>query len=296
MKFSKVYISSAISHLDEQLDFGRYLTAGERRRMSLYMRKAIYTAREALESSGVELPMGIIVGTGTGSLRHTLDFLKDMGEYGETALKPGLFMQSTHNTFATTLAIHLGCHGFNSTHSHCATSLEAALLEAAMKIQQGNLSNVLVEACDEMTSEMEGTFIFDNFRSATAHLYPESSVPALRLTDTAFATLLTSEPSDVQLLEIKIGNKNNFHLLDSLITESNADTVLSLGDLPRIIANKTISEYVESKESFIPVSYTSSAYLIEEACRLIRAGKSKRAAVACKLADSFSFMLLCCGS
>ncbi|MBO7366117.1 MAG: beta-ketoacyl synthase chain length factor, partial [Bacteroidales bacterium] len=65
------------------------------------------------------------------------------------ALSPTSFMQSTHNTVSSMIAIHLGCHGYNATYSHTGASLESALLDAWLQISLGDIDTALVGRFDE---------------------------------------------------------------------------------------------------------------------------------------------------
>ena len=73
-----------------------------------------------------------------------------LNEQGEEGISPTLFMQSTHNTLAGALAIHLGCHGYNITYSQGDESLQWAIRDAQRLIQEGKAESVLVGLHDEM--------------------------------------------------------------------------------------------------------------------------------------------------
>ncbi len=123
----------------------------EARRMSKILKRAVCTAHAALETAGVEVPDAIITGSGMGCMDNTEKFLTDLSRYGESCLKPTLFMQSTHNTVSSLEAIMLKCHGYNNTYSHLGISFESALLDAWIQIGSGAVRNALVSAHDEVT-------------------------------------------------------------------------------------------------------------------------------------------------
>lgn len=64
-------------------------------------------------------------------------------------LGPTLFMQSTHNTIGSSVAIRLRCHGYNTTYTQGARSMEWALRDARDLIRTGKARTVLVGCHDE---------------------------------------------------------------------------------------------------------------------------------------------------
>ena len=88
-------------------------------------------------------------------LETSEQFLQDICENGEQLLKPTLFMQSTHNTIGSLIAIRLGCHGYNATYSHTGCSLRSALEDAMLQLQLGDIESALVGWYDERTPAMD---------------------------------------------------------------------------------------------------------------------------------------------
>jgi len=113
------------------------LNPGEARRMSKILKRAVYTAFTALGKSDIDVPDAIITGTGMGCMENSEKFLTDLCKYGENCLKPTLFMQSTHNTISSLIAILMKCHGYNNTYSHKGISFESALFDAWLQIKNG---------------------------------------------------------------------------------------------------------------------------------------------------------------
>lgn len=133
----------------EKPDYRRYLSAGECRRLSEGLRDAIFAGCQCLEKCGIEVPGGIIAATDSGCMRNTAKFLDDLGQYGEDALKPSYFMYSTHNSFATSIALHLKCHGYNTTHSDGNRSVANALTDAIHQLRKGKADNILLVYAEE---------------------------------------------------------------------------------------------------------------------------------------------------
>ena len=111
------------------------------------------TSLTALKDTNVESPDAIITATGLGCIENTEKFLKALTEQGENCLQPTFFINSTHNTIGSYIAVHMKCHGYNNTHVHRGISFESALLDAFVKIKLGKLHNALVGAFDEMTPD-----------------------------------------------------------------------------------------------------------------------------------------------
>lgn len=123
------------------------------RRMGLILKRAMATSITALKEAELEMPDAIITATGLGCIENTEKFLKALTEQGENCLQPTFFINSTHNTIGSYIAVQMKCHGYNNTHVHRGISFESALLDAFVKIQLGKLNNALVGAHDEMTPD-----------------------------------------------------------------------------------------------------------------------------------------------
>jgi len=121
------------------------------RRMNRLMKMSLYTALDAVAQAGLTSPDAVIVGTGMGCLEYTESFLSCIDENQEQTLNPSYFITSTHNTPAAQIALYMKCRGYNSTYSHKAFSFEHALIDAALLLDEGRASNVLVSAADEIT-------------------------------------------------------------------------------------------------------------------------------------------------
>lgn len=128
-----------------------FISPGEARRMGKLLKAATITSVKALREAGIECPDAIITATAYGMLETSEKFLVDMLENGEEALSPTLFMQSTHNTLSSAIAICTKCHGYNMTYSQGKDSLQWALRDARRLIETGRARTVLVGCHDEAT-------------------------------------------------------------------------------------------------------------------------------------------------
>ena len=132
-------------------DYKPYVSPVEGRRMGKLLKRALATSKKTLDDCGLTSPEAIITGTGLGSVESTEAFLLDMCQNGEELLKPTHFMQSTHNTIGSLVAIQTKCHGYNATYSHKQICFESALYDAWLQLEQKTLNNALVLGQDATT-------------------------------------------------------------------------------------------------------------------------------------------------
>lgn len=129
----------------------QYVKPLESRRMGKLMKGALLSSLEALRQAGVERPDAIITGTAFGCLENSERLLAQMEGGGETATSPTHFMQSTHNTIGSAIAIKTRCHGYNMTYTQGDQSLQWALRDAKLLLRSGRYRTVLVGCHDETT-------------------------------------------------------------------------------------------------------------------------------------------------
>ncbi len=126
--------------------------AAMRRRMSRIVRQGVATAVACAD--GVERIAdldAIITATGWGCLTDSERFLRLDCETEEQLLTPTPFIQSTFNTVGAQIALLGHNHGYNTTYVHRSRSFESALLDAMMRLEEGEASRVLVGAYEEET-------------------------------------------------------------------------------------------------------------------------------------------------
>jgi 3-oxoacyl-[acyl-carrier-protein] synthase II len=132
-------------------DYTRWLDPKQIRRMSRILKMGAASAFIAMKESGVEKPDAIITGTGYGCLDDTGIFLGKMIENSEQALNPTPFIQSTHNTIGSTIALLQQCQGYNQTFVQGAFSFESSLLDAILLLKEEPSYKVLLGGVDEST-------------------------------------------------------------------------------------------------------------------------------------------------
>ena len=154
----EIAASSEIHSVEELNAVKDFITPMEARRMGKLLKAATLTSLTVLKEACVEIPDAIITATSNGMMENSEKFLEEMIENSESLLKPTLFMQSTHNTIGSSVAIRLCCHGYNITYCQGERSLEWGMKDAVRLIQAGRAETVLVGCHDESTTQ------FNDFR------------------------------------------------------------------------------------------------------------------------------------
>lgn len=123
-----------------------------RRRMSRIVRMGVAAGLQCLEhATGENRPDAILTGTGLGCLADTEKFMNNFLDTEEELLTPTAFIQSTFNVIGGQIALLTGNHCYNNTYVHRGFSLESALLDASLLLNENPCAKVLVGAVDELT-------------------------------------------------------------------------------------------------------------------------------------------------
>lgn len=136
--------------VDTLKEVKQYVKPMEVRRMGKLMKSTLLTSLQALSEAGIEAPDAIVTGTEWGSLEYSELLLKQLVE-AEDGFKPTFFMQSTHNTLSSLIAIHLHDHGFNTTISQGKASMAWAEYQGRLLLRLRRCKTVLVGCHDEST-------------------------------------------------------------------------------------------------------------------------------------------------
>lgn len=141
-----------VINADDRLkDVSQYVKPIEARRMGRIMKASLLASLEALSAAHVEKPDAIITATAYGCTENSEKILRQMQTEGEATVSPTLFMQSTHNTIGSNVAIRTHCHGYNITFTQGKRSLDWALRDAELLLREGKCRSVLVGWHDELT-------------------------------------------------------------------------------------------------------------------------------------------------
>ena len=153
---------------EELSQLRQFVSPMESRRMGKLMKASLLSSFRALQSAQTGCPDAIVTATSRGMLETSQQFLDDINANDEQLLKPTLFMQSTHNTVGSAIAIRTSCHGYNITYSQGEDSSSWALRDARRLISSGKASSVLVCIFDESTP------VFDSFAQRSGSPVPDS--------------------------------------------------------------------------------------------------------------------------
>ncbi len=132
-------------------DYSQWINPQHLRRMSRVLKMGTTSAAMALADAAIQKPDAIITGTGYGCLEDTGTFLTKISELHEEALNPTPFIQSTHNTIGSQVALLLQCRGYNQTYVHGAFSFEQALLDTLLLLAENPDQWILTGGVDELT-------------------------------------------------------------------------------------------------------------------------------------------------
>lgn len=194
-------------------EYKDYFSPIASRRMAKGVKNGIVASTLAMKEAGVENLDAIITGTGMGCIEDSDKFLKAIIDNNEEFLTPTSFIQSTHNTVASTIAINLGCKAYNFTYVNGAVSFESALVDAKLQFDADEVSNVLVGGIDEMTEYTKSLFKLAGF------IKPDESGPHDILGSKTKATVFSegatffmlsdtkSEATYAELVDIETINK-----------------------------------------------------------------------------------------
>lgn len=247
------------------------ISPAEARRMSKVLRRAVCTSLAALREAKIAVPDAIVTGTGMGCMENSEKFLADMARYGESCLKPTLFMQSTHNTISSLISILLKCHGYNTTYSHKGISFESALLDARLQIKAGTAGNALVGSHDEVTPLM---------RRIMKSTRPEYAF----VSEASVAAVLTSTPSYrniCEIEEVRLFHRPEPEALTAALDRT-ADSLLLLGVNGNELNDRPYIDLLDilpfapralSYKRIFGDNYSSSALAFYAGARILEHGK-----------------------
>jgi len=179
-------------------DYKQFFTPNEVRRLGKILKRALLVSRQAMLESGVPQPDAIITGTGLGCIENTEIFLDKLVREGEELLNPTHFMQSTHNTISSLVAIDAKCNAYNSTYAHKGISFECALQDAFIQLNTNKIQTALVGAHDEMTPAY-----FTILKKAGYLGKPNQTFAG----ETAVAMMLSTEKTEKTMCEIEAVEK-----------------------------------------------------------------------------------------
>ncbi len=145
------YSENGIKAIDP--DYKEFIPALQLRRMGKSMRMAVYASQKAIQKAGKLTIDAVITGTGEGCLRDSEKFVEAMWDNEGGMLNPTPFIQSTHNMAAATVALALGCKGYNMTYTNNSNSFESALLDGMLYLNETSKANILIGGLEEISEQ-----------------------------------------------------------------------------------------------------------------------------------------------
>ena len=189
------------------------------RRMAKGVKNGIVASALAMKEANVENFDAIITGTGMGCIEDSDKFLKALIDNNEEFLTPTSFIQSTHNTVGSQIALGLQCKAYNFTYVNAAVSFESAILDAKMQIEANEASTILIGGIDEMGDYTAKLFQLAGF------IKKESDAP-FSVLDSKTTGAVYSEGATFFVLEDKKSPSTYAEIVDvAMINQLNIDEV-----------------------------------------------------------------------
>jgi len=237
------YPGSALSCYEP--NYENHFTLQQLRRLSRVLKIGTTTARLALADADLQLPDGIITGTGYGCLEDTITFLRKITELKEQALNPTPFMQSTHNTIGSTVAIMLQCTRYNQTFVHGAFSFEQSLIDALLFLAEQPQQKLLVGAIDERTSTSQTIFnrfgIYRKNLASSLSLFKQRKNGTIGGEGAAYFVLTgeASEKSKACIEAVRTIQTTDHQKLHHTLTDFLSNAALAPGDVDLLLLGKS---------------------------------------------------------
>jgi len=189
------------------------------RRMAKGVKNGIVASATAMKEANVETFDAIITGTGMGCIEDSDKFLKALIDNNEEFLTPTSFIQSTHNTVGSQIALGLQCKAYNFTYVNAAVSFESAILDAKMQIEANEANTILIGGIDEMSDYTAKLFQLAGF------IKKESDAP-FSVLDSKTTGAVYSEGATFFVLENKKSPSTYAEIIDvAMINQLNVDEV-----------------------------------------------------------------------
>lgn len=218
-----------------------YISPAAIRRMAKGVKNGIVASALAIKDANTESFDAIITGTGLGCIEDSDKFLKALIDNNEQFLTPTSFIQSTHNTVGSQIALGLQCKAYNFTYVNAAVSFESALIDAKLQIENDEAERILVGGIDEMGDYTARLFKLAGF------IKPHTEAPYSILDSTSIGAVygegavffvLESEKKDstyAEVLDVDIFNHIEIDELPAKATQFLENNGLDVSDIDAIV-------------------------------------------------------------
>lgn len=202
--FDPVTLPSGDYYNAQEPSYKEFIAPNLLRRMGRAIKMGVAGANLALQQAGVKQVDAIITGTGLGCFEDSERFLLAMLNNNEQFLTPTSFIQSTHNTVGSQIALIMKCHDYNFTYVHRGFSFESTLQDALMLFSEGK-ENVLVGGIEEHTPN----FVELNRRAHKFKAYDpavpfwKATTPGIQMSEGAAFFVLGKSKTEISLASIE---------------------------------------------------------------------------------------------
>jgi 3-oxoacyl-(acyl-carrier-protein) synthase len=211
------------------------------RRMAKGVKNGIVASTLAMKEANIETFDAIITGTGMGCIEDSDKFLKALLDNNEEFLTPTSFIQSTHNTVGSQIALGLQCKAYNFTYVNAAVSFESAVLDAKMQIEENEASTILVGGIDEMSDYTAKLFQLAGFikkeSDAPFSVLDSTTEGAVYSEGATFFVLEDKKTASTyaEILDIDMVNKLTEAQVPNKILEFLASNNLKISDIDAVL-------------------------------------------------------------
>ncbi|UXP30771.1 beta-ketoacyl synthase chain length factor [Reichenbachiella agarivorans] len=232
-----------------------YIAPAMIRRSSKVMKMSLASSQACMEGTDAEDLGAIIVGSGLGCLMDTEKFLhSSITAESDSLIPPLAFIQSGHNAVSGQIALQLKNQQYNMTHVQKGLSFEYSLLDAVLRIKEGNKA-VMLGAVDEYIVHLD--------ELAQRMAWPDELRE--QLSEGCSFFVLSEEETDaaIEVLEVKtVQTQNLIDELDTLLAghsltfESSLSNFVGFNELPVVDLEFPHQVYTE----WVGRYFTSSAF------------------------------------
>lgn len=183
--------------------YKEYIAPNLLRRMGRAIKMGVASANLAINQAELKNVDAIITGTGLGCFEDSERFLLAMLDNNEQFLTPTSFIQSTHNTVGSQIALIMKCHDYNFTYVHRGFSFESTVQDALMLFEEGKES-IMVGGIEEHTPN----FVILNRRANKFKNYDasvpfwKSEKPGIQMSEGATFFVLNKNRSEKSLASV----------------------------------------------------------------------------------------------
>ena len=204
-------------------NYKEYIPPAAARRMAKGIKMSAVSSQNAMKEAGLENVDAIIVGTGLGCLGDSEKFVRDLLDNDEQYLTPTRFIQSSHNTVAGSIALDMGCKGYNFTYVHSNISFESSLWDAKLQLANNEAENILVGAVDEVVDH---------------HVITHQFIEHIKKKPVSMRNVLNSGTKG-----IVFGEGSHFFVLSNRKQESTYSKLLDMG-IYNTLSNTEVTEII----------------------------------------------------